>query len=69
MRDLDTTLGGYAVYREGLLQLLCNARSEEEALSVLRTMLDLPLSKDGLRVEERTAEEDAELAKEHRDEG
>ncbi len=66
MRDLDTTLGGYAVYREGLLQLLCNARSEEEALDYIRTMLDMPLSKDGLRFEKLTAAEVAELAKKHR---
>jgi hypothetical protein len=69
MRDLDTTLPGYAVYREGDLQLLCNARSEEEALSALSTMLDIPLSRDGLRFEKLTAEEVAELAKKHRDEG
>ncbi|MCS4054067.1 hypothetical protein [Salinibacter ruber] len=67
MRDLDTTLGGYAVYREGLLQLLCNARSEEETLDYIRTMLDIPLSRDGLRFEELTAEEAAQLAEEHRD--
>ncbi|MCS3827418.1 hypothetical protein GGP85_002888 [Salinibacter ruber] len=69
MGDLDTTLPGYAVYREGDLQLLCNARSEEEALDYLRTILDIPLSRDGLRFEELTAEEVAELTKEHRDEG
>lgn len=64
MDDLDTTLPGYAVYREGDLQLLCNARSEEEALDYIRTMLDILLSKDGLRFEELTAEEVAELAEE-----
>lgn len=42
---------GHAVYREGDLQLVCDSRTEEGALSLLRTMLDIPLSKDGLEFE------------------
>jgi hypothetical protein len=69
MDNLDTTSAGYAVYREGRLKLLCNAKSEEEALDRVRDLSYRFRNKDEFRFEELTAEEVAELAKEHRDEG